>query len=135
MKNKLIILILLCLFWSCSSDDDNNRAYANFIGDWFVYSIVINGQEQNLNNCDRENVFYIYDDGTFEEVGIFTDINGNCQTDYVDFGVWDSLGNDRYALIYDPDFNGFIFEVIVRVENESFSITYDDFSVWSYGKE
>ncbi len=135
MKRKPFVFILLCLFWTCSNDDDNNRDYSNFIGDWFVYSIVFNGQEQNLNNCDRENVFYIYRDGTFEEVGVFTDENGNCQTDYVLFGIWDSLGNGRYSLIYDPDFNGFIFEEIVRVSNESFSITYDDSSVWYYGKE
>ena len=80
-------------------------------------------------------MFYIYRDGTFEEVGVFTDENGNCQTDYVLFGIWDSLGNGRYALIYDPDFNGLIFEEIVRVSNQSFSITYDDSSVWYYGKE
>ena len=77
----------------------------------------------------------MYADGSFDEVGVFTDINGNCRIDYEISGIWDPLGNNRYLLSYDPDFNGIVFEEIIRLSNGTFPIAFDDSSIWYYGKE
>ena len=128
MKKIILLLSVITLtFNSCSSDDDNTPVQEDsFIGIWTQSKLLFEGNEQPLDDCDRQSAFTINSDGTFTESSYFTNSGGTCELDFSDPGTWENLGNNIYKLKYNPDEDGDVYEENITISDNEFIVSYDD---------
>jgi len=136
MKKFILLLSAITLtFNSCSSDDDNTPVQEDaFIGIWTQSKLLFEGNEQTINDCDRESAFTINLDGTFTESSYFTNSNGICELDFSDTGTWENLSNNTYKLKYNPDEDGDVYEENITISDNEFVVSYDDPYFYYYTK-
>ncbi|WP_339849512.1 lipocalin family protein [uncultured Dokdonia sp.] len=129
MKKFILLLSVITLTLnSCSSDDDNTTVQAedSFIGIWTQSKSVFEGNDQPLDDCDRQSSFTINLDGTFTESSYFTNSAGICELDFSDPGTWENLGNNTYKLKYNADEDGDQYEENITITDNVFVVSYDD---------
>ena len=112
MKTKIIILVVLFSFISCSSS--NEDLTDPVIGLWKLKSLTIAGQE-SINNCKLKDQVEIRSDKTFTI--ILHSENGGC-LEQSSSGNWVSDSGNKYKLTAAGDTQIF---TLVSDENLSFS--------------
>jgi len=135
MKNLILLLSVVVLtFTSCNSDDDSALQEDSFVGIWTNSKILFNSNEQPIDDCDRQSTFSIKSDGTFTESAYHSDTGGSCVFEFEEPGTWENLGNGIYRLIYDPIGNEPSYEEDITVNNNTFSVFYDDPYIYVFTK-
>ena len=131
----LLTMFAVAIISGCSrSDDDSAALEDSFTGTWTESKILFNNNEQPIDDCDRQSAFTINSDGTFIESSYYTNSIGSCELEFEDPGTWENLGNNRYRIKYDPDTDGDTFEEVISVNNNTFSVFYDDPYIYVFTK-
>lgn len=141
MMKKLMYLCLMVAvmpFISCSSDDDNNSEKNTIVGKW---NYVAFESEDPINDCQKKSTAEFNDDGTYF-YEFFSDDSGECASEGVKNGTWESTGNGTYKGTYDyPQNGGIIVDVTMEVNGNTLKIKYsyeyagESYTdVWVYAK-
>ena len=104
--NKIFLILVILLTFSCSSSDDSNPTDDPFVGKWFfgpeVYKLD-NGQDYTypLEECQDQGFYRFNSNGTAEIHVSFEDANGECVimlSDNIETFTWEKQGNNQYHL-------------------------------------
>ncbi len=115
--NKIFLILVILLTFSCSSSDDSNPTEDPFVGKWFfgpeVYKLD-NGQDYTfpLQECQDQGWFIFNANGSGQLFDSQVNPNGGCMIVQYDenFG-WEKLSNGQYRFIgYSDDTLEVVFE-------------------------
>lgn len=99
MKKAVLFLSFLTLiFTSCSSDDDSSSQQDPIIGTWKYHKAFVNGVEQTLTDCEKQETFVFKSNDTVDYKYYEEEVSGNCLLEEDASGTWSNNGNNLYAL-------------------------------------
>jgi hypothetical protein len=102
MKKLILLFFVLTLsLASCGSDDGGDSSQGDaLVGTWKVFQRFLNGTQQTLDNCELMGIITVKSNGTFTSES-FDDNGSSCESDGVDNGLWENLGNNSYKITSD----------------------------------
>lgn len=97
-KAVLFFSIFTVIFTSCNSDDDGSSQQDPIIGTWKYHKTFVNGMEQILTDCEKQETFIFMSNNTVEYEYYEEDESDNCLLEENASGTWSNNGNNEYAL-------------------------------------
>ena len=129
MKKLILLLsVFAVVLTSCGSDDDSS-SQDPFIGIWTYHKTFINGVENALDDCSKQNKIIVTSIGSLTET-YYDDFNGTCSLDAEDSATWVNLGNSTYKITYN-EYNSFEGKITFEA-NTFFVETTDDYGGQTY---
>lgn len=100
-KLALLFSMIVLVFMSCSSDDDNGGSSDQIIGTWKFSKTLINGVEEESEPCDTEEALVFASNGNYTE-SYYEEEGGVCEFDGSENGTWEKSG-DVYNITIEGD--------------------------------
>ncbi|SFZ90474.1 Lipocalin-like domain-containing protein [Flaviramulus basaltis] len=98
MKKVILLLsVFAVVLTSCSSDDDSS-SQDPIIGTWNYYKAYTNGNEEVLDECEKQEKFIFKSDGLVDYEYYEEDESNNCLLEEEVSGTWSNEGNNMYTL-------------------------------------
>ncbi|WP_330442051.1 lipocalin family protein [Flavobacterium sp. C4GT6] len=127
MKNLLLTGLITITLFSCSSDDNNQPSQDKIIGSWQKTSLVVEGVNQNLSNCQLQTVYnFNASQNSFWSNIYEENFEGEC-TLFTEDGDWEKLSESVYT-VYTESEGTVNYEVEFPNDN-TLKLTYNDGSV------
>lgn len=120
MKKLLILLVSVCIFTSCSDDDDAS-VEGNIVGAWLLVE-ANNVPGFTVNECTGQSTITFNADNTASST-FYSNVNGACVSES-DTGNWSNSSNSQYTIEI-PGF-GELTGTIVFSNNTRFTFTPND---------
>lgn len=123
MKKLLLLSALFIL--SCSSDDESEpNEFNDLIGTWYLVSLELDGQSQNLDSCDLMRYIMFNSNSSFSRIWYET-VSGDCIIDGNDTGSFVySLENNSITLEFEDVDDGAQTELLNVLELTNFSLQF-----------
>lgn len=97
MKKILFLFLSLCLFASCSDDDDSSTDDGTrIVGKWYLESVRPIGGQNTLNSCNQESYIEFNADGSANSE-FYEENESTCESDGENSGTWTYNGNNSYT--------------------------------------
>ncbi|WP_417444594.1 lipocalin family protein [Joostella sp.] len=102
---KKLLILLIAIFLSCSSDDDtNNITIENLTGEWIVQSRTVNDFDIDLSECDLKEKIIFKSNTNFTRQKSYSD-NAPCS-------------------IVEEDYNYTLDDTVINIENKGTTLFY-----------
>lgn len=131
MKKLSVILLASILSFSlssCSDDEDEDVAQISLTGGvWKIVDFSIEGERQELDECEQLETFEFNEDNTFvQQQFTLNEETGECEADPALTGTWEvspsDVGNLNYLLKFDNNADD---DILINLGLMSFDYTYE----------
>ncbi len=127
MKKLLFLFVSICIFTSCSDDDDAS-VEGNILGTWLLVE-ANNVPGFTVNSCTGQSTITFNADNSASST-FYSEVDGNCVSD-TDSGSWSKTSDTGY-IIEVPGFSDPIAGTVIFNSDSRFTFTPDGFPTTNF---
>jgi len=100
MKKTILLFFVIIAITSCTENDSNLDTTVSdpIIGEWQLQSIIENGVNVDLTECEKKSTLKFNEDGSSKAISYDGIVANNCYKDDEENSTWKNNGDGTYTL-------------------------------------